>query len=194
MNDFKTVATPLIPSEHLEVATPEEMKEFEELKMNYRSTIGSLSYISTAIRPDISYAVSALSQFLERPGINHWRAFIHVLRYLRGSADVCITYGKGIEGNAIAYSDAAWRNCRVTHRSVLGHLILFNQGLVIWKTKKQPSVSLLSAEAEYKSLCNLASEVIWFQQFCSKVKLTNNSQPMKVYEDNQGCIDTGNNN
>ncbi|MBW0506731.1 hypothetical protein O181_046446 [Austropuccinia psidii MF-1] len=193
INNCVTVETPLILNEDLDVATPEEKKQFQELRMNYRSSIGSLNYNSMAARPNISYAVSSLSQFLEIPGIDHFREFIHILRYLRGSADPFITHGKGIEENAIAYSDADWGNCIVTCRSVLGNLFLFNRGLVIWKTKKQQYVSLLSAEAEYKLLCNLASEVLWFQQFCSKFKLNNNSQPMKVYKDNQGCIDTGKN-
>ncbi|MBW0561043.1 hypothetical protein O181_100758 [Austropuccinia psidii MF-1] len=191
MNDCRTVATPLIPNEHLEPATKNEIEEFDRLNLNYRSAIGSLSYISTATRPDISYAISALSQFLEKPGINHWKAFMHILRYLRGTSSVCISYKQGVIHEAVAYSDADWGNCRVTRRSVSGHLILFIQGLVIWKTKKQPTVSLSSAEAEYKLLCNLASEVLWFQQFCEEVKLTN-SQPMKIYADNQGCIDTAN--
>ncbi|MBW0503484.1 hypothetical protein O181_043199 [Austropuccinia psidii MF-1] len=143
---------------------------------------------------DIFYAVSALSQFLEKPGITHFRELIHILRYLRDSADVCITYKKGIEENSVAYSNADWGNFRVTCRFVLHHLIIFNRGLVVWKTKKHPNVSLFSAEVEYKLLCNLASEVLWFQKFCNKVKLTKNSQQMKVYEDKKGCIDTANNN
>ncbi|MBW0460659.1 hypothetical protein O181_000374 [Austropuccinia psidii MF-1] len=192
MNDCRSVATPLIPNEHLEAATSNELDEFEKSNLNYRSAIGSLSYISTATRPDISYAVSALSQFLEKPGMNHWKAFMHVLRYLRGTSSMCISYKRGIIHEAVAYSDADWGNCRVTRRSVSGYLILLNEGLVIWKTKKQPTVSLSSAEAEYKSLCNLASEVLWFQQFCEELELTNTSQPMKIYEDNQGCIDTAN--
>ncbi|MBW0532418.1 hypothetical protein O181_072133 [Austropuccinia psidii MF-1] len=192
MNDCRSVATPLIPNEHLKAATLNELEEFEKSNLNYRSAIGSLSYISTATRPDILYAVSALSQFLKKLGMNYWKAFMDVLRYLRGTSSMCISYKRGIIHEAVAYSDADWGNCRVTRRSVSGHLILFNEGLVIWKTKKQPTVSLSSAEAEYKLLCNLASEVLWFQQFCEEVELTNNSQPMKIYEDNQGCIDTAN--
>ncbi|MBW0516092.1 hypothetical protein O181_055807 [Austropuccinia psidii MF-1] len=192
INDWRTVATLLIPNEHLEAATKNEIEEFDKLNLNYRSAISSLSYISTATRHNISYAVSSLSQFLEKPGINHWKAFIHVIRYLRGTSSVCISYKQGVIHDAVAYSDADWGNCQLTRRSVSGHLILFNQGLVIWKTKKQPTVSLSSAEAEYKLLCNLASKVLWFQQFCEEVKLTNNSQPMKIYKDNQGCIDTAN--
>ncbi|MBW0529554.1 hypothetical protein O181_069269 [Austropuccinia psidii MF-1] len=192
MYNCRSVATPLIPNEHLLAATESKSEEFKKLELNYRSAIGSLSYISMATRPDISYAVSALSQFLERPGIIHWKAFLHILRYLRGTSSMCISYKQGVIGEAVAYCDADWGNCRVTRRSVSGHLILFNEGLVIWKTKKQPTVSLSSAEAEYKLLFNLPSKVLWFQQFCEEVKLTNSSQPMKIYEDNQGCIDTAN--
>ncbi|MBW0582849.1 hypothetical protein O181_122564 [Austropuccinia psidii MF-1] len=192
MSDCRPVATPLVPNEHLDSPTQSEVDEFNELKVNYRSSIGSLSYLSTATRPDISYSVSALSQFLERPGIKQWKAFLHVLRYLRGTTNVCIIYQKNKEEDAIAYSDADWGNCKVTRRSVSGHLILLNQGLVIWKTKKQPTVSLSSAEAEYKALCNLASEILWFQQFCIELNIAHGLCPMKVHEDNQGCIDTAN--
>ncbi|MBW0487381.1 hypothetical protein O181_027096 [Austropuccinia psidii MF-1] len=136
MSDCCPVATPLIPNEHLETRSQEETMEFENLNTNYRSAIGSLSYISTAIRPDVSYAVSCLLQFLEKPRIQKWNTFIHVLRYLKCTANVCIIYKKNIEEKAITYSDADWGNCRVTRRSVSGHLILFNKGLVIWKTKK----------------------------------------------------------
>ncbi|MBW0540859.1 hypothetical protein O181_080574 [Austropuccinia psidii MF-1] len=192
MSNCRPVATPLVPNEHLELPTQAEVDEFNKLDINYRSAIGSLSYISTTTRPDISFAVSALSQFLEKPGIRQWKAFLHVLRYLNGTADLCVTYQKNMNESAVAYCDADWGNCRVTRRSVSGHLILLNNGLVIWKTKKQPTVSLSSAEAEYKALCNLASEILWFQQFCVEVNITHSLQPMKVYEDNQGCIDTAN--
>ncbi|MBW0537536.1 hypothetical protein O181_077251 [Austropuccinia psidii MF-1] len=117
---------------------------------------------------------------------------MHVPRYLKGTANVGITYKKNIEEQAIAYSDANWGNCRVTQRSVSGHHILFNKGLVIWKTKKQPTVSLLSSEAEYKALLNLASEGLWLQQFSNEIGLTSKPQPMTVYKDNEGCIDTAN--
>ncbi|MBW0482876.1 hypothetical protein O181_022591 [Austropuccinia psidii MF-1] len=166
MSNCHPVATPLIPNEHLETQTQEEI-------------------FPTPL---------ALSQFLEKPGIRQWNAFMHVLRYLKGTADVCIIYKKNVEEQAIAYSDTNWGNCRVTRRSVSGHLILFNKGLVIWKTKKQPTVSLSSAEAEYKALCNLESEVLWFQKFSNEVKLASTPQSMTVYKDNQGCIDTANSN
>ncbi|MBW0460975.1 hypothetical protein O181_000690 [Austropuccinia psidii MF-1] len=111
MYDCCTVATPLIPNENLEAATENESEEFEKLNLNYRSAIGSLSYISMATRPDISYAMSALSQFLEKPGIIHWKALMHMLRYLRGTSSMCISYKQGIIDEAVAYCNADWGNC-----------------------------------------------------------------------------------
>ncbi|MBW0463938.1 hypothetical protein O181_003653 [Austropuccinia psidii MF-1] len=152
MSNCHPAATPLVPNEHLESPTQVKVDDFNNLDINYRSSIGSLSYISTATRPNISYAVSTLFQFLEKPRIRQWKAFLHMLRYLKGTAYLCIIYQKNMIESAVAYSDADWGNCRVTQRSVSGHLILFNNGLVIWKTKKQPTVFLSSAEAEYKYL------------------------------------------
>ncbi|MBW0544650.1 hypothetical protein O181_084365 [Austropuccinia psidii MF-1] len=134
----------------------------------------------------------SICMFPERPGIKQWKDFLHVLRYLKSTTDVCITYQKYKEEDAIAYSDADWGSFRVTQRSVSGHLILLNKGLVIWKTKKQPTASLSSAKEDYKALCNLASEILWFQQSCMELNITHGLRPMKVHEDNQGCIDTAN--
>ncbi|MBW0588608.1 hypothetical protein O181_128323, partial [Austropuccinia psidii MF-1] len=75
----KAMVTPLAPNEHLMPATEDKIVAFGKLKANYRSAIGSINYLSTATRPDLSFAVSALSQYLDRPGIKHWQAFLHVL-------------------------------------------------------------------------------------------------------------------
>ncbi|MBW0526156.1 hypothetical protein O181_065871 [Austropuccinia psidii MF-1] len=88
MGKCKPVSTPLPPQAHMGPASEDELARFKELKISYRSAIGSINYLSTASRPDLSYAVSSLSQFLENPGINHWNNFLHVLKYLNGSQDV----------------------------------------------------------------------------------------------------------
>jgi hypothetical protein len=84
MENCRSVATPLVSNSQLEKATAEDIDRFNSLGVNFQSAVGALSYFSSATRPDISYAVSNLSQFLEAPGIHHWEAFIHVLRYLSG--------------------------------------------------------------------------------------------------------------
>ncbi|MBW0499046.1 hypothetical protein O181_038761 [Austropuccinia psidii MF-1] len=192
MNNCKPTATPLIPNSHLKAASRTEQEEFLSLKVNYQSAVGSLSYLSTATRPDLSYLISTLSQFLENPGILHWKAFLHVLKYLKGTNNAGLMYKRNVEKPPVAYSDSDWGNCRITRRSTTGYLVLLNNNLIIWKTRKQPTRSLSSAEAEYKSLKDLTSELLWLKQFTQEIKILTTMKAIQVYEDNQGCIDTAN--
>ncbi|MBW0534400.1 hypothetical protein O181_074115 [Austropuccinia psidii MF-1] len=192
LSQCKSVATPLEPHVYLQPATSEESEKFCSLGVNYRSAIGSINYLSTATRPDLSHAVSSLSQFLENPGINHWNGFLHVLRYLKGTQDLGLVYTKNDHFGIVGYSDADWGNCRSTRRSVTGFLAQFCGNLVLWKTRKQPSVSISTAEAEYKALCDLVSELLWLRQWCHECDLLVDDSAIPIYEDNQSCINTAN--
>jgi hypothetical protein len=154
--------------------------------------VGALSCLSLATCPDISHAVSTLFQFLEAPGIKHWEAFTHVLRYLHGTQDYGLVYKRGIVSLLTGYTNADWGNCSVTRRSVTGYLLLFNNHLVGWKTKKQPVVSLSSCEAKYRALTDFSCELLWIRQFIEEVGLMDMDHPIVVHEDNQGCIAVAN--
>ncbi|MBW0544488.1 hypothetical protein O181_084203 [Austropuccinia psidii MF-1] len=188
MSNCKAVSTPLIPGVHLEVASQEDVEEFQALNVSYRSAIGCINYLSTATRPDLSYPVSALSQFLENPGIRHWKAFLHVLKYLKGTQDIGLTYPKDINATIVAYTDADWGNCSTTRRSVTGFLATMCGSLVLWKTRKQPTVSLSTYEAEYKALCDLTLELMWLKQWSQECSILTVDNPIPVHEDNQSCI------
>ncbi|MBW0502257.1 hypothetical protein O181_041972 [Austropuccinia psidii MF-1] len=190
MDSCKPVATPLLPNTHLVPATKQEIAKFDTLGVNYQSAIGSINYLSTGTRPDLSYAVSSLSQFLEKPGFLHWQAFLHVVRYLRGTLDVGLVYSGGCLAGVEAYSDADWGNCPETRRSITGYLATFGKNLVLWKTRKQPSVSISTMEAEYKALCDLVSELLWLKQWCHECNLLDGSSTIPIHEDNQGFINT----
>ncbi|MBW0492435.1 hypothetical protein O181_032150 [Austropuccinia psidii MF-1] len=190
MSRCKAVSTPLPPHSHMGPPTNEDVIKFKQLNVNYQSAIGSINYLSTATCPNLSHAVSTLSQFLENPGIQHWNGFLHVLTYLNGTQEVGLVYTQGCSGGIRAYSNTDWGNCLETQRLVTGFLVTFNNSLVIWKTRKQPTVSISTAKAEYKALCDLTSELVWFQQWCDECSLYQNSLPIPVHEDNQSCINT----
>ncbi|MBW0574515.1 hypothetical protein O181_114230, partial [Austropuccinia psidii MF-1] len=192
MTNCKPVATALMPNTHLEAASDEDEVNFSALNVNYCSAIGSLSYLSTATRPNLSFAVSALSQFLESPGTQHWHTFLHVLNYLKSICSIGLTYCRNNLEPPTAYSDADWGNCRVSRRSVTGYLVTIHKNLIIWKTRKQPTVSLSSAEAEYKALTDLSFKLMWFRQFCKEIGIYTENKPIIVHEDNQGWINTAN--
>jgi hypothetical protein len=148
--------------------------------------------LSTATRPNICFAVSHLYLFLENPGILHWEAFTHVLRYLSGTADYALVYDRANPPSLHGYTNANWGNCLQTERLVMGFLTLQNGHLVSWHTRKQPAVSLSSCEAKYQALVEYSTEILWLRQLHLKLGLTSNDSPVIVHEDNQGCIAVAN--
>ena len=109
LQDAKTHATPLDPTTKLskdQCPTTDAEKKIME-KIPYRQAIGLLMWAAVATRPDISFAVSLLSQFLENPGITHWNAVKRVFRYLKGTKDKKLVLGGSREG-IVGYTDADW--------------------------------------------------------------------------------------
>ncbi|MBW0500218.1 hypothetical protein O181_039933 [Austropuccinia psidii MF-1] len=192
MENCRPVVTPMVPGLHLTEALLGQQEAFKNLKVNYRSAVGSLSYLSTGTRPNISFSVSSLSQFLELPGIKHSRAFLHVLRYLRGKAQQNLVYHGGGEKGVRSYSDADWGNCPQTRQSITGFVITFNGCLVAWKTRKQQTVSLSTVEAEYKALTDLTTKLFWLRKFIEELLLGLINFPIDVFGDNKACINTAN--
>ncbi|MBW0515080.1 hypothetical protein O181_054795 [Austropuccinia psidii MF-1] len=167
MTNCKSVATALIPNTHLEEPLDQERESFLALNVNYQSTIESLD-------------------------IQHWQAFLHLLKYLKGTSTIGLTYCRDNQEPPTAYSDADWGNSRVSRCSVTGYLITIHNNLVTWKTRKQPTVSLSLVEAGYKALTDLACELMWFRHLCKEISINTEDKPIVVNEDNQGCINTAN--
>ncbi|MBW0565282.1 hypothetical protein O181_104997 [Austropuccinia psidii MF-1] len=103
MSNCKPVSTPLVLNLHLEASATSQKEEFMALKVNYQSSVGSLSYLSSATRSDLSYSVGALSQFLENHRIHHWEALLHILRYLKGTNNIYLSYQRNLEEPPVAY-------------------------------------------------------------------------------------------
>jgi hypothetical protein len=106
-SDAKPFGSPMIPgavySKKDAPSSPEEASRME--RTPYRQAIGSLMYAAIATRPDISFAVSALSRFLANPGDAHWEATKRVFRYLKGTKHFQLTYG-GERQDLLGYTDA----------------------------------------------------------------------------------------
>jgi hypothetical protein len=131
-------------------------------KVPYREAIGSLMYASVATRPDITFAVSTLSQFLENPGEAHWEAAKRVFRYLAGTKDLSLMYG-GERYDLVGYTDADGASQEHRH-AISGHAFLIDGGAVSWSSRKQELVTLSTAEAEYVAATHAAKEAIWLRR------------------------------
>nr|XP_016472581.1 PREDICTED: uncharacterized mitochondrial protein AtMg00810-like [Nicotiana tabacum] len=130
---------------------------------SFRSLVGKLLFL-THTRPDIHFVVQHLSQFLKSPRVPHITDALHVLRYLKGTMDLGLFCSDSNDFSITAFLDSDWAACPDTRRSITGFCIFLRDSLVSWKSKKQPIVSLSSAEAEYMALSKVVAELTWFSR------------------------------
>lgn len=118
-----------------------------------------------------------------------------MLRYLKGTKDVGLKLNKTDEDviKLVGYADADWASCPESRRSVSGNLILLNGNVISWRSKKQPTLSLSSTEAEYKSLGDITKEIMWIKTLLKKIFNIKLKFPTPIFEDNQGAISLANN-
>lgn len=143
-------------------------------------------YLSISTLPDILFAVSQLSSHLDSPGILHCKACRHLLRYIRGTLHLGVTFSKGNLGLSV-YCDADYANCVDSRRLYSGYAVLLGSGIVLWRSAKQSTVSTSTTEAEYKALYKGVQEAVWFSVLLTSLLLPLVS-PISVYCDNQGAI------
>ncbi|KAM6555213.1 hypothetical protein CsatB_002232 [Cannabis sativa] len=156
----------------------------------YRQVVGKLLYL-TLSRPDIMYAVNCLSQFMSQPRTTHLQALHHLLRYIKGHPGQGLLYSPHSSLHLRGFSDSDWASCPITRRSTTGFCIFLGDCLVSYKTKKQPTISRSSAEAEYRALA-ATSEITWLQYLLTDLRIPQTT-PAFIYCDNQSAIHIANN-
>ena len=169
---------------------PAEGHKDESFMKLYQSMVGALIYLSLSTRPDIAHAVNKLSRFLSNPGQNHMNATKHVLRYLRGHSDMGLTYHGKLGSSEIEmsiYCDADWTNDKDERKSTSGYMIFLNDCPIVWTSKKQKTVALSSAEAEYMAMSNAAQEMLWLLGFLKEIQMKI-KLPVTVDCDNMSAI------
>ena len=109
----------------------------------YRQLVGSLNYLTTT-RPNISYAVNILSQFMAKPNDSHWKAAKKVLRYLKGRVSFCLLYTDKFNVQLAGFSDLDWEGNPDGRRSTSEYAFNIGSRFISWSSKKDPTVSLSS--------------------------------------------------
>jgi hypothetical protein len=187
LSDAKSYSTPMVPGViHSRNDCPSDPTEVDRMKKTpYREAIGSLMYASVATRPDITYAVSALSRFLDNPGSIHWEAAKRVFRYLSGTRDFTLTYGEE-RHDLIGYTDADGATHEHRH-AISGYTFLIDGGAISWQSRKQELVTLSTAEAEYVAATHAAKEAIWLRRLIFEL-FSIPPSPTTLFCDNQAAI------
>jgi hypothetical protein len=160
-------------------------------KKLYESIVGKLHYVSQSTRPDISHAVNQLSRFQQNPSAAHLEAGWYVLRYLKGTPSLPIEFRpnttemnqqKGKHEDQVsdalvtAYTDADWGGDLNDRKSTTGFVVQVYGCTISWQSKKQATVALSTAEAEYMAISMVLQEVKWLHQLLQELGLRINAK------------------
>nr|ABA94371.1 retrotransposon protein, putative, Ty1-copia subclass [Oryza sativa Japonica Group] len=157
-------------------------------QLRYSQIIGSLMYLASATRPDISFAVSKLSRFVLNPGDDHWQALERVMRYLKGIMSYGIhytRYPKVLEG----YSDSNWISDADKIKATSGYVFALGGGTVSWKPCKQTILTRSTMEVELTALDTATVEAEWLRELLMDLPVVGKPVPAILMNcDNQTMI------
>lgn len=124
----------------------------------YQRLVGKLIYL-TVTRPDITFHVHILSQYMHHPTSVHMQTARRLLRYLVSNLGQGILLASSSKAYLQAYCDSDWANCPITRRSTSSFYILPGDSPISWKAKKHNVVARSTAEAEYRAMALTVCEV-----------------------------------
>lgn len=152
----------------------------------FKLIVGSLMYL-TATRPDIMFAVSLISRFMEHPTELHVLAAKRILHYLKGTTDLGVFYKKGEKSDLMGFIDSDYIRDVNDRSSTSGYVFIMGSGVVSWSSKKQQVVASSITEAEFIAGASCACQAVWLSRILGEL----NFPPLEstaVYCDNSSTI------
>ena len=175
-----------------------DQPEHAERRALYECLVGCILYAAISTRLDITHAVNQLSRFMRCPGEVHLQAAKRVLRYLAanmqlglrsdplGASDAAAGIAQSnhnsiahesAAGSLVAFADSDWAGCTDDRRSTTGFVLLYAGCPLSWISKKQATVALSSAEAEYMAIGMALRELKWMHHMLTEIGLRQTSEP-----------------
>ena len=157
----------------------------EQFPLN--AIVGSLLWLAKTTRPDIAFPTAILAQQVHDPSPTAYASAGRVLRYLKGTSHYGIrmksqSYSSPLE----LFTDADWAS-DASRKSHTGVLVFLGESPIAWMSKKQPTISLSSSEAEIIAACQATTLCKWFMNLMTELKLPL-QRPITIYEDNSAAI------
>ena len=140
---------------------------------HFKQIVGSLMYLSST-RPDIMYAVSMISRYMEHPTEKHLNAARMILRYVRGTFDLGVFYKEGDDLKMVGYTDSDYAGDIDDRKSTSRSIFMMSSGAICWSSKKQAIVTLSITEAEFVAAAACSCQTIWLRKM---LEILNQKQP-----------------
>ena len=164
-NDSSPMRTPVDVNLHLSKNKGKSLSQQE-----YAQAIGILMYVMNCTHPDIAYAVSKLSSYTSNPGLDHWKAIVRVLRYLKYTQNYGLHYSKYpalLEG----YCDANWISDTKDSKSTSDYLFTLGGGAVSWKSSKQMCITRTTMKSKFIVLDKAGEKSEWLRHFLEDIPI-----------------------
>ncbi|KAK2445742.1 putative mitochondrial protein [Trifolium repens] len=181
LDDCKIMSTPMHPTSSL---SKEEIGSKVDQKL-YRGMIGSLLYL-TASRPDILYSVCLCARFQSDPREPHLTAVKRIFRYLKGTTNLGLLYKKSLDSKLVGFCDADYAGDKIERKSTSGNCQFICENLISWASKRQTTIALSTAEAEYISAAKCCTQLLWMKYQLEDYNIAESSIPL--YCDNTAAI------
>ena len=153
--------------------------------------VGRLIYLSLA-RPDITYAMSVISQFMHSRKEIHLQVADQVLQYLKGSLRNDILFKPNLILVLEAYTDAYYIRSVIDRKSTIEYCTFFGGNLVAGRSEKQSLVARSNVEVEFRTMAQGVCELLWLKIILEDLKIKWDD-PMRLYYDNQCAISIAHN-
>jgi hypothetical protein len=179
-----------------------ESEDLDVVQCPYRSLIGSMNFVSTCSRPDITYALNQLAKYSNDPKVAHWNAAMDLLKHLDGTKYYGIVLGRtnvslpepfcskleNYHADAQAFADANWATGIDDKRSTSGLLLHVYTGPVYWAAQGQPVTATASGESESRALSSMTKEVLYVQKLLPLFGIS--IMPFRINCDSKGALDS----
>lgn len=127
-------------------------------------------YLMLGTRPDLAFSLGVLSRSLENPSKENIVMLKRVLRYIAGTMDFGIFYGRSGKNSVLeAYSDSDYGGCQQTGRSTTGVVTKYAGVAISWMSQRQTSVATSTTEAEIIAASEAAREVVWLTRLFEEI-------------------------
>src|SRR3954447_25315969 len=137
----------------------------------------------------MALAVSLTRRYQSDPGMEHWTAVKNILKYLKRTKDMVLSYGGDEQLVVTSYTDASWNTDSDDSKSQSGYVFILNGSAVSWRSAKQSSIAKFSTESEYLATSEAAQEAIWVKEFITELGVVPSAlDPLAIYCDNRGAI------
>ncbi|CAN1335388.1 Retrovirus-related Pol polyprotein from transposon TNT 1-94 [Linum perenne] len=185
-NNMKPASTPMATTTKLDT----DLSGISVDNTKFRGMIGSLLYL-TSSRPDILYSVCLCARFQANPKQSHLSAVKRIFRYLKGTSSLGIWYPSSSDSQLFGYSDADFAGSLIDRKSTSGGCHFLGHSLVSWSSKKQTSIALSTAEAEYIAAGSSCTQLLWLRSQLEDYGVSLSSIPLLC--DNTSAINMSKN-